>query len=196
MEELTERIAGLSPAKRALLELRLQKREANRSPADWITPRADRESAAVSFAQQRLWFLDKIEPDRASYNVPRAIRLKGALHLDALQRTLDELLARHEPFRTRFSSVDGTLRQVISAEAQLPLQITDLGNLGGDRRETRAQELAREEAVRPFALAQGPVIRARLLRLSEQEHILLLTTHHIVSDAWSTICFAVSVVMS
>src|SRR5258706_12067115 len=156
MEELTDRIAGLSPAKRALLELRLQKREANRSPAHSITPRANRESAAVSFAQQRLWFLDKIEPDRASYNVPRAFRLQGPVNVNALQRTLDELLVRHEPFRTRFSSVDGTLRQVISTDAQLPLQITDLRNLAGDERETQAQEIAKEEAARPFDLAQAP----------------------------------------
>src|ERR1700682_2700481 len=185
MEQLNERIAGLSPAKRALLELRLQKRETNRSPAHSITPRANRDSAAVSFAQQRLWFLDRIEPDRASYNVPRAIRLKGALDLRAWQRTLDELIARHEPFRTRFSSVDGTLRQVISADARLPLQIIDLSNLASDERETRAQELAKEEAVRTFNLAQGPVVRARLLRLSERQHVLLLTPHHIVSAAWS-----------
>ena len=186
MEELTERIAGLSPAKRALLQLRLQKNEANRSPAHLITPRAHRDGAAVSFAQQRLWFLDQIEPDRASYNVPRAIRLWGVLNVPALQRTLDELLARHEPFRTRFSSVDGALRQIISAGARLPLSIIDLSDFAVAERETRAQALARAEAVRPFDLAQGPVIRAQLLRLSEQEQILLLTTHHIVSDAWST----------
>jgi len=186
MEELTERIAGLSPAKRALLELRLQKSGANRSPAASITRRAHRDWAAVSFAQQRLWFLDKIEPDRASYNVPRAIRLRGAIDVKALERSFDELLARHEPLRTHFSSVDGTLRQIISAEARLPLQIINLSNLTNEAREARAQELAKEEAARPFDLEQGPVIRAQLLRLGEQEHILLLTTHHIVSDAWST----------
>src|ERR1700730_15829107 len=186
MEELTERIAGLSPAKRALLELRLQKNEANRSPVHSITPRANRDWAAVSFAQQRLWFLDQIEPNRASYNVPRAIRLTGALDVRALQQTLDELLARHEPFRTRFSSVDGTLRQVINAPAQLPLQMIDLSNLATGERENRARQLAKEEAARPFDLANGPVIRTSLLRLDDGEHVLLLTTHHIVSDAWST----------
>ena len=186
MAELTERIAGLSPAKRALLELRLQKREATRSPTHSITPRTNRDWAAVSFAQQRLWFLDRLEPDRVSYNVPRAIRLTGLLNIQALERTLNELIARHEPFRTRFSSVDGTLRQIISAAEQLPLRLIDLGNLANDEKENRARELMKEEAGLPFDLAHGPVIRSSLLRLGEREHILLLTTHHIVSDAWST----------
>lgn len=185
MAELTERIAGLSPAKRALLELRLQKSGAKRLPAASITARASRDSAVVSFAQQRLWFLDRLEPDRASYNVPRAIRLTGALDVKALQRTLNDLIARHEPFRTRFSSIDGTLRQIISAAEQLPLQIIDLSHLAHDERENRARELMKEEASLPFDLAHGPVIRSSLLRLGEQEYVLLLTTHHIVSDAWS-----------
>jgi hypothetical protein len=167
MQELTERIAGLSPAKRALLELRLQKKEASGSTQGSIARRANRDSAAVSFAQQRLWFLDQIEPDRASYNVPRALRLTGVLDTTAMQRSLDELLKRHEPLRTRFSSVDGAVQQIISADAKLPLQVIDLSNLATAEREARAHELTSEEATRPFDLAQGPVIRAQLLRLSE-----------------------------
>lgn len=185
MEELTERIAGLSPAKRALLELRLRKSETTRSPAPSITRRANRDSAAVSFAQQRLWFLDQIEPNRAAYNVPRAMRLAGLLNVEALKQALNELIVRHETLRTHFSSVDGTLRQIISTATQLPLPINDLGNLNDDEREICLRELANQEALRPFDLAHGPVIRAQLLRLSEHLHVLLLTTHHIVSDAWS-----------
>ena len=185
MQELTERIAGLSPAKRALLELRLQKKETHGSIEGSIVRRANLDSAAVSFAQQRLWLLDQIEPDRASYNVPRALRLTGVLDAAALERSLEELLKRHEPLRTRFSSVDGAVQQIISTDAKLPLRLIDLSHLSAAEREVRARELAKEEATRPFDLAQGPVIRAQLLRLSEHEHILLLTTHHIVSDAWS-----------
>src|ERR1700704_4223907 len=179
MEEQAQRIADLSPAKRALLELRLKKSGAKASPTESIAPRVNRDAAVVSFAQQRLWFLDQLEPNRASYNVPRAILLKGSLDVQSLQRSLDELIARHEPFRTSFSSIDGTVRQIISADAQLPLQTINLGTLPLAERENRAKELAKEEAERTFDLANGPVIRVSLLRLSEQEHVLLLTTHHI-----------------
>jgi amino acid adenylation domain-containing protein len=185
MEELSKRIAELSPAKRALLELRLKEGSARERLAQTIKPRVNRNSAVVSFAQQRLWFLDQLEENRALYNVPRALRLSGALDIEALQRTLNELVSRHEPFRTYFHSVDGTLRQIISEKAEISLARTDLSNLPPEEREERAKQVIREEAAHPFDLAHGPVIRASLLRLAEQEHILLLTTHHIVSDAWS-----------
>src|SRR5678816_627042 len=180
MEELSSRIAQLSPAKRALLELRLK--QGGTHEAQPIPPRTNPTSADVSFAQQRLWFLDQIEENRALYNVPRAMRLNGPLDISALQRTLNELVSRHEPFRTYFASVDGTLRQIISETAELPLERIDLS---GDEREERATQIIREESLRPFDLAHGPIIRASLLRLDEHEHILLLGTHHIVSDAWS-----------
>lgn len=177
MEELSTRIAQLSPAKRALLELKL-KQGGTRA----IPPRTNNSSADVSFAQQRLWFLDQIEENRALYNVPRAMYLSGALDIPALQRTLNELVSRHEPFRTYFASVDGALRQIIDEKAELPLELINLNNLAA---EDRATEIIREESLRPFDLARGPIIRASLLRLGEHEHILLLCTHHIVSDAWS-----------
>src|SRR5215217_3411881 len=180
MEELSSRIAQLSPAKRALLELRLK--QGGTREAQPIPPRTNPTSAEVSFAQQRLWFLDQFEENRALYNVPRALRLSGALDIPALQRTLTELVSRHEPFRTYFASVDGALRQIISEKAELPLQRIDLF---GDEREGRATQIIREESLRPFDLARGPIIRATLLRLDKHEHILLLCTHHIVSDAWS-----------
>ncbi|HKY29323.1 MAG TPA: amino acid adenylation domain-containing protein, partial [Pyrinomonadaceae bacterium] len=184
MEELNKRIAGLSPTKQALLKLRLKKDAGGETLVQSIKPRANRDSAAVSFAQQRLWFLDQLEENRASYNVPRALRLSGMLNVEALRRTLNELVSRHEPFRTCFESVDGTLRQIIKENAEIGLANVDLTHLP-EEREERAKQLTRDEAGRPFDLAHGPVIRATLLRLSEQEHILLLTTHHIVSDAWS-----------
>jgi amino acid adenylation domain-containing protein len=185
MDSLKERIAGLSPAKRALLELRLKQGGAGVPAAPTITRRADRGSAQVSFAQQRLWFLDQLEPNRAAYNVPRAIRLTGALDVPALQRTLDEIVSRHEPFRTHFQSVDGTVRQIIRDDVKTQLVITDLSELQHDEREANVKQLAKEEATRPFDLALGPVMRTTLLRLGDAEHVLMLTTHHIVSDAWS-----------
>lgn len=181
MEDLQKRIAELSPAKRALLELRLKNDKGGRT----IAPRTNRNSAQVSFAQQRLWFLDQLEENRALYNVPRAFRLSGVLDVEALHRALNELVSRHEPFRTSFESVDGELRQIINYHAEIGLTQTNLSDFPGDEREARAKQLIRDEAGRPFDLARGPVIRAHLLRLSDDEHILLLTTHHIVSDAWS-----------
>ena len=162
MEELSSRIAQLSPAKRALLELRLK--QGGTREAQPILPRTNHASAEVSFAQQRLWFLDQIEENRALYNVPRAMRLSGALDIPALQRALNELVARHEPFRTYFASVDGVLRQFIDEKAELPLAHIDLS---ADEREDRANQIIREESLRPFDLARGPIIRARLLRLDE-----------------------------
>jgi amino acid adenylation domain-containing protein len=150
-----------------------------------IKPRVNRASASVSFAQQRLWFLDQLEDNRALYNVPRALRLSGNLDIEALQRALNELVSRHEPFRTHFETVAGTLRQIISDRAEIGLTRSDLSNLSREEREQRAQEVTREEATQSFDLAHGPVIRAHLLCLDEHDHILLLTTHHIVSDAWS-----------
>ena len=183
MEDLTTRIAQLSPAKRALLELRLK--QGSTSEAQVIPPRMDRASAEVSFAQQRLWFLDQIEENRALYNVPRAMHLNGLLNIPALERTLNELVSRHEPLRTYFASVDGALRQIFIEKAEIDLARIDLDHLSPEERGERAKQIIREESLSPFDLAQGPIIRASLLRLAEHEHILLLCTHHIVSDAWS-----------
>ena len=137
MEELSSRIAQLSPAKRALLELRLKQGSPRAIP-----PRTNHASAEVSFAQHRLWFLDQIEENRALYNVPRAMRVSGALDILALQRALNELVARHEPFRTYFASVDGVLRQFIDEKAELPLAHIDLS---ADEREDRATRARRRD---------------------------------------------------
>src|SRR6185369_11455924 len=150
MEELSSRIAQLSPAKRALLELRLK--QGSTREAQPIRPRTNHTSEEVSYAQQRLWFLDQIEENRALYNVPRAMHLSGALDIPALQRTLNELVSRHEPFRTYFASVDGVLRQIIVEKAELPLTLIDLS---GDERADRATQIIREESLRPFDLARG-----------------------------------------
>ena len=181
--ELPLRSLFETPTVAALAE-KIEKATADNT-ADTIKPRLKRESAVASFAQQRLWFLDQLEDNRALYNVPRALRLTGSLDIDALQRALNQLVSRHEPFRTHFETVDGVLRQIISDHAEIALTRSDLSDLPAGEKEERAKQVTREEAGRPFDLAQGPVIRAQLLRLDEQEHILLLTTHHIVSDAWS-----------
>jgi amino acid adenylation domain-containing protein len=139
----------------------------------------------LSFAQQRLWFADQLEPGGHSYNVPVALRLSGALDTDALTATLTELVRRHESLRTTFAEVDGQPVQIVNAPAPLAVGVEDLGGLEEAEREVRAQALAHEEAQRPFDLRAGAPLRIRLLRLAEQEHVLLLTLHHIITDGWS-----------
>ncbi len=140
----------------------------------------------LSFAQQRLWFLDQLAPNSPLYNIPDAVRITGPLDVGVLERSLNEIVRRHEVLRTTFAAVEGRPIQVIAPELHLPLPIVDLRSLPKARREAEALRLATEEAQRPFDLARGPLIRALLLRLDEEEHIALLTVHHTVSDGWST----------
>jgi hypothetical protein len=139
----------------------------------------------ASFAQQRLWFVDQLEPGRASYNIPAAVRLEGQLDISVLERALNEVVRRHEVLRTTFVSDRGVPRQVIAEQLELPLIAIDLGGISDDERELQAIRHVRDWAERPFDLARGPLIRAALLRLSPQEHIVVLTMHHAISDGWS-----------
>ncbi|HEX8115922.1 MAG TPA: condensation domain-containing protein, partial [Pyrinomonadaceae bacterium] len=139
----------------------------------------------LSFAQQRLWFLDQLEPDSPVYNIHTALRLDGRLDADALQRTLDEIIRRHEILRTSFHVSGERPVQVIAPSLRVPVRAFDLGTLPEAEREPEARRLAAEEARLPFDLSQGPLLRACLIRLAEGEHLLLVVMHHIVSDGWS-----------
>jgi amino acid adenylation domain-containing protein/non-ribosomal peptide synthase protein (TIGR01720 family) len=139
----------------------------------------------LSFAQQRLWFLDQLEPGSPFYNIFAPVRLKGQLDLQALECTLTEIARRHEALRTTFPTVEGRAVQVIAEAGPLSLPVTDLSHLPLARKEAEARRIAEEESQRPFDLARGPLLRARLLRLDEDEHLAMLTLHHIISDGWS-----------
>jgi amino acid adenylation domain-containing protein len=139
----------------------------------------------LSFAQQRLWFIDQLEPDGVLYNSPFAAMLTGHLKIDAFERTLTEILSRHEVLRTTFELINGRPVQVIHPPAKVELPVIDLSYVSVERREEEAMRLAREEAVQPFVLSQGPLLRVKLLRLNENRHMVLLTMHHIVTDEWS-----------
>jgi len=139
----------------------------------------------ASFAQQRLWFLNQLEPRSPAYNIPAAVRLEGWLNLEALERSLHEVVRRHESLRTTFAVADGQPVQVIAPTLPLTLQVVELEHLSADERDAATLRMAGEEAREPFDLSVGPLLRARLLKLSEDEHVLLLTMHHIVSDGWS-----------
>ncbi len=148
--------------------------------------RADREQELpLSFAQQRLWFIDQLEPGGVFYNVPAAVRLQGSLNQEALAQTLSEVIRRHEVLRTRFGTVAGRAVQVIEAAAPVQLAVEELSELEVAEREARVREWAAQEAATPFDLSRGPLLRVKLLRLGAQEHVVLLTMHHIVMDGWS-----------
>ena len=136
----------------------------------------------LSFAQQRLWFLDQLEGTSAVYNVKLPVRLQGALDLACLQQAVDMLVARHEALRTSFSIRHGVPTQVVSAEVSVPVQTLNLS--GADGKEIRSK--VAELAGRPFDLTKGPLFRVHLLQRGADEHLLLFLTHHIVSDAWSS----------
>ncbi|QEH34735.1 Linear gramicidin synthase subunit B [Aquisphaera giovannonii] len=135
----------------------------------------------ASFAQQRLWYLDQLQPGDASYNIPMAVRLEGALDVPALSKALAEIVRRHETLRTTFAAIEGVPHQQIAEAAELPLEVEPLD--GAD--EAALRERLRELGTRPFDLAGGPVLRARLLRLGEGDHVLSLVVHHIAADGWS-----------
>ena len=152
--------------------------------------RHDGELFPLSYAQRRLWFLDQLEPDSAAYNIPDAVRLKGRLNVAALEQGLGEIMRRHESLRTVFSLEGGEPKQLVRAYIPFALSVVDLTGLAEDMRRETARQVAELEARRPFNLLTGPVMRATLLRSAAHEHVLLITLHHIVADAWSLGIFA------
>lgn len=139
----------------------------------------------LSFAQQRLWFMDKLVPNNPFYNVPAAVRLTGEVDFGALQKSFDEIVCRHEALRTTFAVVNGQPVQKIATAINVPIALLDLRNLPPTEREIEAERLIVQEAQRPFNLSAGPLLRVTLLQLSEAEYLLMLNMHHIVSDGWS-----------
>ncbi|HVI70152.1 MAG TPA: amino acid adenylation domain-containing protein, partial [Pyrinomonadaceae bacterium] len=150
-----------------------------------IKPVPREENLRLSYAQQRLWFIDQLEPGSALYNVPLAIRLSGQLHPQALAASFTELVRRHEVLRTTFAHAAGEPVQVIAAASPISLPVIDLSALDIEQAETMAQALFSAEAAGGFDLQEGPLMRVRLLKLTASEHVMLLTLHHIICDGWS-----------
>jgi amino acid adenylation domain-containing protein len=148
--------------------------------------RKDAQVFPTSFAQRYLWFLDQLEPDRATYNVPITISLRGLLDVSALERSLNAIMHRHTILRTTFTTYEGQPVQVVAPTLTMSLPLVDLRDYLKTEREVEAVRLVMEEMQRPFNLTQGPLVRATLLRLNEKEYVLLLITHRIVFDDWST----------
>ncbi len=186
MSDFQHNIADLPLETRVLLEQRLLQKLAGARGTSTI-PRRDTVGAPcpLSFAQQRLWILDQLEPNRAVYNVPRAVRLRGVLNIDALRGTLDAIVGRHEVLRTTFASADGSPVQVLAERWAVDLRVVDLSEWPPDGREAELRHQVTVEAERPFDFGRDLMLRATLFRLADAEHVLLLVLHHIASDGWS-----------
>ena len=150
-----------------------------------IPRRTGSEPAPLSFAQQQLWFLDQLEPGGAQYNLPMGLRLKGHLNLAVLQECLNQIVQRHAALRTHFETVEGQPVQVIQPVASLEVPLVDLRGLPEQEREAQARRLCMQESQRPFDLARDLMLRARVFRLGETDHVLFFNMHHVASDEWS-----------
>lgn len=185
---LEERLAALSPAQRALLEQKLGRPVAVANiggDGGAILPRPATGPAPLSPAQRRMWFLDELQPDSPVYNAPLAIRFHGRLDVVVLERSLNEIVRRHDTFRTSFPVEQGERVQKVSVYAPLELSIEDLRRLPAEERDAAARRRATELTRIPFNLETGPLFTLTLLRLSEEEHFLVLNLHHIIFDGWS-----------
>jgi amino acid adenylation domain-containing protein len=184
MTDISE-INQLAAQKRQLLELLLAEAGIEFSPKLQIVKRSKSENIPLSFAQQRLWFFDQLQPGTSFYNIPAAVRLQGCLQVDALEKSLREIVERHEILRTTFTKVNEEAVQVIHAQPNFQLPIIDLSQLSKTAQEIKVLELAQAEAEYPFDLVNDSLLRIKLLHLHEQEHVLLIVMHHIVADGWS-----------
>lgn len=180
-EAMSKRESSLSPAKRALLQKWLRGQGESRS----IAPRPSDGPARLSFAQQRLWFLDQLVPGNPVYNIPATVRLTGELDVEALRKSFAEIVRRHAALRTTFTTIEGKPHQLVSEHQSIELDVEDFSKLPAGEREEKMQQMANLKAQLPFDLARGPLLRTTLLKLDRDNHVLLLTMHHIISDGWS-----------
>ncbi|MBW4447034.1 MAG: amino acid adenylation domain-containing protein [Spirirestis rafaelensis WJT71-NPBG6] len=177
---MDKKYSNLSPAKKALLE----KWKGGKCQVYTIPKHEYSQNVPLSFSQQRLWFIDQLYHDSSFYNIPIAFYLKGLLNISALQQSLDDILRRHEIWRTNFVLVNGQPIQKIAPKLTWDLPLINIEHLSG-KWEEEIKEFAALEAKKTFNLAKEPLVRATLLRLGEEEHIFLLTMHHIITDGWS-----------
>ena len=185
MSDAPTRIAPLSRDKRKLLLLMLEEQGVSVVEQPTIPRRKDDEPLPLSFVQERLWFLDQLEPGRSTYNMTGSVRLTGRLEVAALAQVFSTIRRRHEALRTRFVAFNGQPQQLIDPFLPVSLPQVDLSNLAGAAQEIELECLVNEEAERPFNLAAGPLLRIKLVRLSSCEYAVLVTVHHIISDGWS-----------
>jgi hypothetical protein len=185
MSGLNKKIANLSPAQLAVLNQRLHGKRSGLGNKAKVAQRIEQGPAPLSFAQERIWFLDQFEGNNAVYNLPFELRLKGTLNVLVLLRCLNEIVRRHEALRTRFEMAENQPVQIIQSSFSLKMPLTDLSSLPQQQVEAEAERLCKEEARRPFDLKSDLMLRVRLIRLGPTDHVLLLNMHHIAADGWS-----------
>jgi Condensation domain len=189
MSGIKERIASLSPEKRAQLEKRLLEQRKAAGAAKPIRARKEGDPSPLSFAQQRLWFLDQLTPGTATYNVAYALRIEGPLEVSALEQALHAIIGRHEVVRTKLVPIRGNPVPVVAKSWSSSLRLVDLRDLPEGAREAEAQRLVIEEAGKPFNFARDLMLRCVLVRLAEEEHVFLHVSHHIAWDLRSKVIF-------
>ncbi|MEH1944122.1 MAG: amino acid adenylation domain-containing protein [Nostoc sp.] len=181
MSDLLKRLESLSPEKRELVLQKLKKQQ--KSPL--LIPVSREQSLPLCFAQQRLWFIDKLEGDNCVYNVPFFWQISGVLNVSALEKAIATIIQRHEVLRTSFAVVDESPIQVIRAHPPVKMQVLDWRQVPKEHQLSKARQLAIEELQQSFHLSKPPLLRVKLLQLAEKSHLLLLVIHHIVCDGWS-----------
>ncbi|MDZ7400721.1 MAG: condensation domain-containing protein, partial [candidate division KSB1 bacterium] len=185
MGDVSKRLAELSPEKRALLMKKLQEKSQQQAKKFAIPRRENQQEYPMSFAQERMWFLYQWDPSSPSYNISAAVRCQGKLNIDILKHSLNEIVRRHEVLRAAFITEDERPKQIVLPDLLVDIPIIDLSHRPKQEQEARAIELATEDAQTPFDISKPPLLRASLIRLNPEEHIVLFTMHHIISDGWS-----------
>jgi amino acid adenylation domain-containing protein len=180
-----KRIKELSPQKRAVLEKLLQDQKTLVSRSSPLGRRSGTGPPPLSYAQERLWFLDQLMPGNTLFNLCSTYRMEEAIDEIVFERSLNEIVRRHESLRTTFKAINGEPFQLVAPTLRLSLPVVDLRHLPESERESEALRLATEEAQRPFNLARGPLLRSMLLRTDDEDYVFVLTMHHIISDGWS-----------
>lgn len=182
-DDISKRRSQLSPAKQAILEKRL--RGESDTTQIVIRQRSQQSPVPLSFAQQRLWFIQQLEPESSTYNEIVDIHLKGVLNLVALRKSINEIVRRHESLRTTFGLLEGQPVQVINSTLTVTLPVVNLSELPTALQASELKRLTTDIVKKPFDLASGPLLRGALLQTSQEEHLLLFAIHHIVCDGWS-----------
>jgi natural product biosynthesis luciferase-like monooxygenase protein len=187
MNQQKDIFKNLTPTQRELLMLRMNKANKNSVKKHKIEKKSKEGiPAPLSFAQIRLWFLEQLDSGNPTYNMPAAIKLTGSINIKALEKALNEIIRRHQILRTTFGFIDETPMQTIAPHEYLPFNIDDLTEVVNDtEKETKFTDLIKAEAVKPFDLSKSPLLRVKIIKLKSDQHIVLLTIHHIVSDGWS-----------
>src|ERR1039458_3643798 len=179
------RVENLTAAQRALLEQRLMERRTAVARRNAIGRRDTESPCELSYAQELLWLLSQVFDDGVAYNAPSAFQLEGPLDLGLLERAFTGLVLRHEILRTTYTVIDGVPMQVIAPTAPVELNVVDIRSWPADTRDAEAQRILKEQSRSAFDLVHGPVLRATVIRLTDNEHILMLVLHHVATDGWS-----------